>query len=186
MTVMSAGQTALSKASKGSLGAYPSFGMSMRFAVTVATLGSTPGTPSDGVYLGLWQSCKGLQVEMNYKRIESGGNYTQMTPLPERIAWAQITLERAVEKSSSLAVWNWLNTCINGWGKAPSTAGGFPSPTFMTITLLDYQLDGVLTWSLAGVRPVKWAGPSLSATENKVAIEQLVLEHQGFTCSAAD
>ena len=31
-----------------------------------------------------------------------------------------------------------------------------------------------------GARPVKWNGPSLSATDTKVAVESLEIEHEGF------
>lgn len=166
---MSAAQKLVNVASGGSLGSYPNFGMSMRFAVTVDSLQS----------LGLWQSCKNLQVEMKYKPIEQGGQYTQITQLPDRISWPQITLERAVEQKASLQVWTWLNSYI----QACKGNGEFPRFSTVSIILLDYQLNGVLEWTLENVRPVRWVGPALSATENKVAIEQLVLDHQGFECS---
>lgn len=177
------GQQVTSSQNGSGIGSYPSFGLAMRFQVAVSDLRASPGSPSNGTSLGLWQSCKGLQFEMKYKYVEQGGQYTSRVPLPETIAWSQITLERAVEQKASLVVWTWLQKCINGWGTAPTAPGAFPDATNMTITLLDYQLNGVLQWQLEGVRPVKWVGPSLGATDNKVAIEQLVLEHQGFTCS---
>lgn len=177
MSVMNSGQALLSKASGGALGSYPSFGMSMRFAVEVYALLPSTGTPSAGTHLGLWQSCKNLQVELKYKPVEQGGVYTQLAPLPERIAWPPITLERAVQRNSSHQVWQWLQSYIDTW-----TSPTLPAADMVVITLLDYQLNRVLQWELQGAYPIKWVGPSLSATENKVAIEQLVLEHQGFKC----
>lgn len=179
MSVMSAGQALQGKVSGGALGSYPSFGMSMRFAVEVHALRATAGAPSNGMYLGLWQSCKNLQVELKYKPVEEGGGYTYITQLPERVAWPQVTLERAVEQNASYAVWEWLASYISSFGGASS----IPLANTMDITLLDYQLNGVLRWTLSNVLPVKWVGPSLSATDNKVAIEQLMLDHHGFTCS---
>jgi phage tail-like protein len=90
-------------------------------------------------------------------------------------------LERAVQQEASYAVWEWLNEYIQAWGVA-NPPPKFPDPTTVVITLLDYQLNGVLQWVLQDVQPIKWEGPSLNATENKVAIEKLVLEHQGFIC----
>jgi len=183
MAGMSAGQRLVNTASGGKLGSYPSFGMSMRFQVTVGPVGETPANPSSGLNLGLWQSCKGLQVELKYKTVLAGGEYQQVYPLPDRITWSPVTLERAVEQSASLAVWDWLDQCMGAWKTTPPTAGGLPAASEMTITLLDYQLNSILQWTLSGVRPIKWVGPQLSATDNKVAIEQLMLEHQGFECT---
>jgi phage tail-like protein len=180
MSVMSGVHSLQSKVPGAVLGSYPSLGMAMRFAVQVHALETVAGTPSNGIYLGLWQSCKTLQVEFKYKTVEQGGEYTQVAQIPERISWPTVTLERAVQQKASYAVWEWLKGYIDAWEGAGTPS--FPTATTMIITLLDYQLNGVLQWELEEVQPVKWVGPSLSAADNKVAIEQLVLEHQGFTC----
>jgi phage tail-like protein len=50
----------------------------------------------------------------------------------------------------------------------------------LIITLLDYQLAPVMAWTLYQARPTRWDGPSLGASDNKVAIETLEFEHEGF------
>ena len=166
------------------LGDYPSFGMAMRFKVSVDAIKQAEGTPGTPPSLGLWQSCRGLQVEMTYKPVESGGVYNQIFQLPERIKWTAVTLERAVQRNASLAVWQWLQNCMTNWTANPSDPGDFQYQTNVTITLLDYQQKGVLSWVLQEARPVKWEGPTLNGEDKKVAIEKLTLEHQGITCSA--
>jgi phage tail-like protein len=41
----------------------------------------------------------------------------------------------------------------------------------------------VATWSLAGVYPVRWTGPSLDVGSNQWATETLELSHNGFVQS---
>jgi phage tail-like protein len=170
MTMMSA----LSSVSSGALGQYPSYGLSMRFEVTVYGLGSSTGST-----LGLWQSCKGLQVELQYRKFDQGGQNLVQQWLPEKLVYGAVTLERAIEQSSSRTVQSWLAQYVNNWSSYPSS-GASPLYTTVTIALLDYQLSPVMDWTLNRARPTKWIGPSLSATENKVAIETLVIEHDGF------
>jgi phage tail-like protein len=176
--------TALARgAINSALDAYPSFGMAMRFKVTVGAIQNVAGTPGSGVNLGLWQVCRGLQFEMTYKSVESGGVYDEIFQLPERIKWSPVTLERAVQQNASLAVWQWLNICMTNWSANPANAQNFDGQTSATITLLDYQANEILTWVLQNVRPVRWEGPTLNSEDKKVAIEKLTLEHQGFTCT---
>jgi phage tail-like protein len=169
-------------ATTSALDAYPSFGMAMRFKVEVEAIANVPGTPGSGRSLGLWQICRGLQFEMTYKPVESGGNYEEIYQLPERIKWSAVTLERAVQQDASLAVWQWLQTCMANWTDTPLNAQEFNGQTNVTITLLDYQANEVLTWVLQNARPMKWEGPTLNAEDKKVAIEKLTLEHQGISC----
>lgn len=165
-------QSALSKVSPSS-GSYPSFGMAMRFGVTVDDM-------TDCTSLGLWQSCKGLQVELQYKKFDQGGEYTQQCILPDKLAYGKITLERAIDPTFSPTVQAWLKAYVSDWTSYAVTTGGEPRTTNLTIELLDYQLNSVASWTLSAARPSKWSGPSLSAGDNKVATETLEFEHAGF------
>lgn len=154
------------------LGDYPSYGMSMRFSVQVEN------SPIQD--LGRWQSCKGLSVELKYRKFRQGGQYTQEVVLPEELSYGKIKLERAVDGTGSLAVQNWLAGYVQDWDDYADTPGGSPAAANVIIILLDYQLTPVMKWTLYQARPTKWDGPSLSAADNKVAIESLEFEHEGF------
>lgn len=180
MPVMSAGQALVNKASGGALGSYPSFGMSMRFAVDVVGLESPPTLPSMDTSLGLWQSCKNLQVELQYKKFAQGGESLVDEWLPERLVYSPVTLERPMERESSARVQAWLQKYIAAWNSYPMDEDGAPPFTQVIITLLDYQLNEVTKWTLSQARPSKWMGPALNATDNKVAVETLVIDHSGF------
>jgi phage tail-like protein len=170
---MSAGQKLVSAASQGRLGAYPNYGLSMRFSVTV-----------DGLSLGMWRSCKGLQVELKYKTFEEGGGYLSDAWLPEKLVYGRVTLDRAMDQNDSQTLQAWLKGYIYQWYTYPlqdsRTRTVSPPATSVVIQLLDCQLNQVMSWTLAEARPTKWSGPTLNAADNSVAIETLEFEHEGF------
>jgi phage tail-like protein len=138
----------------------------MRFTVQV-----------DGLSLGHWSACKGLKVEFKVTKQKSGGDYGTEYILPDRISYSPITLERAMHTDDSAAVRQWLQQVSDDW----TTADGSEVPgRTATIQLHDVNGNIVASWTLQNVYPSSWSGPSLSGSENKVAIETLVLEHEGF------
>jgi phage tail-like protein len=48
----------------------------------------------------------------------------------------------------------------------------------ISITLLDDLGNPKITWNLFECWPTKWTGPSLNATSDEVAIEQLTLAYE--------
>lgn len=149
-------------------GSSPPYGLTMRFQVTV-----------DGLNLGAWSACRGLQVKLESTKVTSGGDYSTERILPKQVSYSNITLERAVHPADSKTVKAWLEQKVSQWinydGSGPPYAGGTAK-----ITLLGVQGQEVMSWELTGVYPASWSGPSLSATDTKVAIETLELAHQGF------
>jgi phage tail-like protein len=55
-----------------------------------------------------------------------------------------------------------------------------PVPTAAQVTALDSMGGTVMAWSLFGVTPVKWTGPSFDAAQLQVAKEQIELAYKGF------
>jgi len=59
---------------------------------------------------------------------------------------------------------------------------GIPTTRTVSVTLLDEsRQNGVYRWRLRNARPVALYGPRLEATHCAVAIEELVLAHEGLT-----
>lgn len=134
-------------------------GMAMRFVVAV-----------DGIDLGGWSGCKGLNVEFKVKKIVSGGSYDHEIVLPDKaVTYGAVTLERVMTSADSAKVQSWLATKVDDF--SPGTA---------QITLCDAAGKPVTTWSLRNVFPQKWAGPGLEAAGKKIATETLTLIHEGF------
>lgn len=156
-----------------SMPSIPPYGLAMRFQVSV-----------DGLDLGGWSSCTGLRVDLHVTKVMSGGDYSTEYILPDHVSYPNIKLERAVHQADSNMVKRWLELKVSQWmnytGSGEPYAGGTGK-----ITLLGAQGTEVMHWDLTGVYPVSWSGPSLGATENKVAIEALELAHQGFLNSGS-
>ncbi|NBH06057.1 phage tail protein [Amycolatopsis sp. SID8362] len=142
-------------------------GLAMRFVVEI-----------DGLNLGQWASCKGLAVKCKPFMLRERGNAFYDEVLPGEISFTPITLERAMDATSSKTVQEWLRSTFENWldnTSAEPYRGGTAR-----ITLLDGAGQTVMTWSLIGVYPTAWTGPTLSAKDNNVAIETLELTHEGF------
>jgi phage tail-like protein len=141
-------------------------GLACRFDVTV-----------DGHDLGGWAECSDLSVKFDDYEVKELGNNGFVHRLPVMCTYTPIILKRAMTAGT------WQNTLA--WlaevQRLPHhlTHGA-------TITLNDAWGDTVAQWTLHGVYPLKWSAPSLSASDQKVAIETLELSHNGFLPETKD
>jgi phage tail-like protein len=146
-------------------------GLAMRFHVKVTGL---------GLDLGDWISCDGLKVDFKFESIRSGGDCASTHVLPQVISYTPVTLKRAVLKPYSDSVQAWLASIATQWRSAD---GEYDPSTTVTISLLDVYQNPDLpagTWTLQKAFPSSWSGPSLNAKSTDVAMETLVIEHDGF------
>jgi phage tail-like protein len=122
--------------------------------------------------LGNWTKCEGLAVEYEVQEYMEGGENSFVHRLPGRCKFTNVKLTRPIDKGSrEVALW------VAGQRDKPKRQN-------VAITVLDNQGKAVTTWKLTGVYPVKWAGPSLDAAGNQVALEVLELAHHGFLAGA--
>ena len=122
----------------------------------------------DDADLGAFNSCEGLGVEVVMEQREEGGNNGLVWQLPTRIKYSNIKLTRPISSDTN-AVIDWLT-------KLPVEIAEHTA----TIEARTADNKPVATWSLEGVVPVKWSGPSLSLDSPKVATETLEIAHHGF------
>lgn len=125
----------------------------------------------DGVELGTFTACDGLAAQYEVYEYEEGGNNLFVHRLPGRLKYDNVKLVRAVDKDSGqLASWfTSLSRCVER--------------TTAKITAYDGNRSAIATWSLEGVWPVKYSGPSLASDGSTVATETLELAHHGFSQS---
>lgn len=140
-------------------------GMAMRFAVAV-----------QGISLGNWSTCKGLEFTCKVHKIFEGGGYDFEHILFADVSYSTIKLERAMDKVTSTQLRTWLSTEL----KNPPGSQVFGAGKTATITLLDPAWTPITTWTLRSVYPRAWSGPTFDASSSKVAIERLELDHEGF------
>ena len=140
------------------IGIDSSLGLETRFQVTV-----------DGVSLGDWATCKGLEVDFKLVDYNELGNNDFVHGLPQAATYNRISLTRACAGPDSRKVQAWL-----------SKVKTQPTKSTAVIALHDAWGREVISWTLQGVLPSRWTGPTLDAESQKVAVETLELYHEGF------
>ena len=99
---------------------------------------------------------------------EEGGLNSFVHQLPGRIKYTNVKLTRPVN-ADTVKIARWLAS-MNGTVKR----------TQAQIVVKNHDAKPVFTWTLGGVVPVRWTGPSLAVDSPKVATETLELAHHGF------
>ena len=122
----------------------------------------------DGVDIGSWTTCSGLGMEIETQARGDTAMSFLMHHLPGHLKYTNLVLGRPVSPGTA-KVLAWI-----------SAFHVLPMPTAAQVTALDPAGGMVMTWSLLGVTPVKWTGPSFDAAQLQVAHEQLELAYQAF------
>jgi phage tail-like protein len=117
----------------------------------------------------VFSECSGLTAEIDVFEYQEGGENTHVHKLPGHRKWSNITLKRGM--TDSLDLWNWWQRVI---------AGGPNLRHNISIILNDETQKRGMRWNIEGAYPIKWEGPSMRVDGNTVAIETLVLAHNGF------
>ncbi|MEU9979185.1 phage tail protein [Streptomyces sp. NPDC051014] len=153
-------------------GSYPRAGMAMRFHVAL---------DESEIDLGMWASCRGLQVQFSAKEITEGGEHFAHTMLPDRVKFSPVTLERVMTQADSPKIQQWLSQVAAAWtGYEYGSQKSEYTGQNLTIRLFDYQGRVVSMWVLKNAFPKEWTGPELNAQSSSVATEKISFEHSGF------
>jgi|SRR5690349_16653013 phage tail-like protein len=119
--------------------------------------------------VGKFSTCEGLGLEVVMEQREEGGNNGMVWQLPTRMKYSNIKLTRPIGPDS-VKLTTWITKALND-----------PKPTTGEISALDAEGKALVTWSLEGVVPVRWTGPSLNLDSPKVFTETLEIAHHGFS-----
>jgi phage tail-like protein len=121
----------------------------------------------DGITRAGFRECSGLENS------QSAGEYREGTDknlavrkLPGLNTYSDITLSRGVTADSKL--WEWRQKAMRGAVERHD----------ISITLLDDLGAPKITWNLFEAWPTTWTGPSLSATADELAIEQITIAYE--------
>jgi phage tail-like protein len=91
------------------------------------------------------------------------------TKMPGMQKFGDITLSRGVFQSDN-DYYNWMNTVnLNSIEKRD-----------VTISMLNEAHEPIVTWQIKQAFPIKISGPGLKSDSNEIAIEKLVLAHEGI------
>ena len=98
--------------------------------------------------IGVFSTCEGLGLEVVMEQREEGGNNMMVWQLPTRMKYTNIKLSRPVGPDSHKLT-SWITKALNGI-----------KPTTAVISAMSADGKQVAKWSLDGVVPVRWTGPS--------------------------
>jgi phage tail-like protein len=126
--------------------------------------------------LGGFSDVSGFGSEMmiaEYRNGNDAENHVRKIPGVHKVP--DVTLKRGIVNSSDL--WDWIDDVRKNGPEAQRD---------VTITLRDESGSDVETWTLHGVVPMKYTGPTLAAKGGgDVAMEELVLSAEGIEFSTA-
>ncbi len=118
----------------------------------------------DGITRAGFRECSGLENSQNAGEYREGTDKNlSVRKLPGLVTHSDITLSRGITADSKL--WEWRQKAMKGNVERHD----------ISITLLDNSGNAKITWNLFACWPRQWTGPSLNATADDVAVEQLVL-----------
>lgn len=123
----------------------------------------------DGITRAGFRECSGLDTSASPIEYREGDDAPTMQKLPGLITYGNITLSRGMTSDDEL--WRWRTSVVEG--KAQRKNG--------SIILMDHAGSEVQRWNFREAWPTRWTGPSLNATSNEVAVEQLEIAHEGIT-----
>jgi phage tail-like protein len=118
----------------------------------------------DGITRAGFRECSGLENSQNAGEYREGTDKNlSVRKLPGLVTHSDITLSRGITADSKL--WEWRQKAMKGAVERHD----------ISITLLDDTGNAKITWNLFACWPRQWTGPSLNATADDLAVEQLVL-----------
>lgn len=135
---------------------------------SVLALATSIATSAIGdVALGGFSECSGLEMALDVEEYKEGGNNGTVLKFPTRVKWTDITLKRGVGSGTDL--WDWHYGFVEGRGKRRDG-----------IIMLQNDLHVPNNvWYFRRGLPIKYTGPTMNATQNSVAIETIVIAHEG-------
>ncbi|MFE6692121.1 phage tail protein [Streptomyces sp. NPDC057743] len=122
-----------------------------------------------GMYeLGSFTSCNGLSCSMVTETRSEGGLNTRVHQLPSHLEYGNVTLSRPLTQLTP-ALWLWIRA--QALRRVPMMA---------QLAALGPDRRPLVCWTLTGVVPVRWSGPSFDTASSGAALETLEIAHDGF------
>jgi phage tail-like protein len=123
----------------------------------------------DNITSATFSEVQGLNLIIDSIDYRTGSSpQTTAEKLPGLPHFDNITLKRGL--TQNLDLWNWVKNIVNGVSDKRT----------VQIVLQDAAHNDILRWTVKNAWPCGWSGPAFSTASNDVAIETLVLAHEGF------
>ena len=128
--------------------------------------------------LGVFLTCSGLGMEMSVEEYQEGGGGMFVYQLIGNWKYSNLQVSRPIGPWTANTM-AWLNMM------AKAGASGV-QPTTARLSALDVSGDIVFAWSLQGVIPAKWTGPSFDVANLAPATETLELAYTAIVLDPSD
>jgi len=127
----------------------------------------------DGITQAQFRECSGLSSEsqiIEYKEAGKSGQ-TVIRKVPGPLKWSDITLKRGV--TDIMELWKWRKEIEDGKVDSSRKNG--------SIVLYNQDNQEIARWNFVDGWPSKITGPQANANNAEVALEEMVLCHEGLT-----
>jgi phage tail-like protein len=124
----------------------------------------------DGIAQASFTDCTGLGSTTEIIETREGGDNTTVRKLPGKTSYSDITLKWGLTGSTEL--WAWRQQIING------------NVVRKNGSIVVFDLTNhteVARWNFVNAWPTRWEGPAFNAKGTDIAIDTLVLAHEGIT-----
>lgn len=122
-----------------------------------------------GVSAGHFTEVSGLGVRIDRISYREAGLNSVVRAVPGQVSYSAVTLRYGL--TSSADAWNWLMEAVEGTVRR----------TEVSVAVLDPAgAVEVLRWNLSNAWPCEWLGAPLAGSSTDLAIETLVLAHEGI------
>lgn len=123
----------------------------------------------DGIAQASFTECSGLGSTTEVIDTREGGDNTTVRKMPGKTSFSDITLKWGLTASTEL--WDWRQQIVDGTVLRKNGS------------IVVYDLDNhteVARWNFMSAWPTKWESAPFNAKGNEVAIDTLVLAHEGL------
>jgi phage tail-like protein len=132
----------------------------------------TFGLEIEGRQGGFFNSVSGIgsENEIVYHEIENRMGVKVLSPIPGRLSWTPITLERGI--SSNTDIWEWRQQVIDG-----NVDGARVN---CSIIAYNQASEEIARWNLVNAWPSSVIGPVMDESGTSYMVEQVILVHEGM------
>jgi phage tail-like protein len=121
------------------------------------------------VFGGGFQEVSGLGADLEVLAYPEGGRNDHVHQLPVRHTWSRLSLKRGLVRDPGLWLW-YVAGLADSLGARRDGA----------VILLTPKGTPAFAWIFRAGLAAKWSGPSLSASQDAVAVESLEIAHEGL------
>lgn len=118
------------------------------------------------VVLGGFMECTGLEASMQIEEYREGGRNGEVLKFPGHLSWSNITLRKGI---GGLGLWDWITEFGQGKGKRRDG---------LIALMSDLHVPNNVWYFRRGL-PMTYTAPPLHAAQNEVAVETVVISHEG-------